>query len=145
MREEPAAPLFQRERRGVKKPCDPGSVFIKAGEAPIKQIGAQLLFEPSKRPAFEMLEHNAAQQTVGRDGGAPKIHGALAAARQCQRASGYQPRIIEQQINLAQGRVLKAGEFFEESKAEERRLALKGSNHYLIDILDYVKNRNHNL
>jgi hypothetical protein len=49
--DSPRAPhLFQRERRGVKKPCDPGSVFIKAGEAPIKQIGAQLLFEPSLLP-----------------------------------------------------------------------------------------------
>jgi hypothetical protein len=84
-----------------------------------------------------MLEHNAAQQPVGGDGGAPKIHGALAAARQCQRANGYQPRIIEQEINLARGRVLKAGEFFEERKAEERRLALKRSDHDLIDKLDY--------
>ena len=112
-------------------------VFIKAGEAPIKQIGAQLLFEPSKRPAFEMLEHNAAQQTVGRDRGAPKIHGAMATGRKRPRANGHQGRIIEQQINLAQRRVLKAGELFEESKAEQRRLALKGSDHYLIDILDY--------
>ena len=117
-------------------------VFIKAGEAPIEQIGAQLLFEPAKRPAFEVLEHDAAQQTVGRDGGAPKIHGALAATRKGPRANGYQLRIIEQEINLAEGRVLQAGEFFEESKPEQRSLALKGSNHCLIDILDYVTSRN---
>ena len=76
-------------------------IFIKAGEAPIEQIGAQLLFKPAKRPAFEVLEHHRAQQTVGGDGGAPKIHGAFAAARQCPRANGYQLRIIEEQINLA--------------------------------------------
>ena len=29
-------------------------VLIKAGKALIEQIGAQLLFEPSKRPAFEI-------------------------------------------------------------------------------------------
>jgi hypothetical protein len=34
------------------------------------------------------------------------------------------------------GRVLEAGEFFEESKPEERSLALKGPNQY--NILDYV-------
>ena len=113
-------------------------VFIKAGEAPIEEIGAQLLFEPAKRPAFEVLEHDRAQQTVGGDGGAPKIQGALAAARQGPRANGYQLRIIEQEINLAQGRVLELGEFLEESKPEQRSLALKSSDHYLIDILDYV-------
>ena len=59
------------------------------------RIGAQLLFEPAKRPAFEMLEHDTAQQTVGGDGGAPKIHGASAAARQCPRANGYQLRVIQ--------------------------------------------------
>ena len=31
VREEPAAPLFQRERRGVKKPYDPGSGLHKSG------------------------------------------------------------------------------------------------------------------
>ena len=85
-----------------------------------------------------MLEHDTAQQTVGSDRGAPKIHGALAAARQGPRANGYQFRIIEQEINLAQGRVLEVGEFLEESKPEERSLALKASDHYLIDLLDYA-------
>ena len=28
-------------------------ILIKAGEAPIEEIGAQLLFEPAKRPAFD--------------------------------------------------------------------------------------------
>ena len=84
-------------------------VFIKAGEAPIEQIGAQLLFEPAKRPALEMLEHDTAQQPVGGDGATPKIHGTLAAARQGPRANGYQLRIIEQEINLAEGRVPQAG------------------------------------
>ncbi|MGB7839038.1 MAG: hypothetical protein WBL40_13105, partial [Terrimicrobiaceae bacterium] len=51
--------------------------------------------------------------TVGGDGGAPKIHGALAAARQGPRANGYQLRIIEQEINPAEGRVLEAGELDE--------------------------------
>jgi hypothetical protein len=85
-----------------------------------------------------MLEHDAAQQAVGRDGRAPNIPGTLAPSRQHPRANGHQGRIIKQQINLAQGRVPKAGEFFEESKAKQRRLALKGSDRYLIDILDYV-------
>ena len=58
--------------------------------------------------------------------------------RQGPRANGYQLRIIEQEINLAQGRVLELSEFLEESKPEERSLALKSSDHYLIDILDYV-------
>jgi hypothetical protein len=49
----------------------------------------------------------------------------MATGRKRPRANGHQGRIIEQQINLAQRRVLKAGEFFEESKAEERRLPLK--------------------
>jgi hypothetical protein len=120
-------------------------VFIKAGEAPIDEIGTQLLFEPAKRPALEMLEHHTAQQTVGRHGATPEIHGALAAARQCPRANGYQLRIIEQEINLAEGRVLEATEFFKESKPEQRSLALKRSNHCLIDILDYVKTPQHNL
>ena len=47
-------------------------------------------------------------------------------------------RIIEQEINLAQGRVLELGEFLEESKPEQRSLALKASDHYLIDLLDYA-------
>ena len=62
----------------------------------------------------------------------------MATGRKRPRANGHQGRIIEQQINLAQRRVLKAGEFFEERKAEERRLALKRPDHYLIDILDYA-------
>ena len=61
-----------------------------------------------------------------------------AAARQGPRANGYRFRIIEQEINLAQGRVLEVGEFLEESKPEQRSLALKASDHYLIDILAYV-------
>ncbi|MGA9577444.1 MAG: hypothetical protein WBV90_07475 [Terrimicrobiaceae bacterium] len=73
-----------------------------------------------------MLEHHTAQQTVGGDGAAPERNGALAATRQCTRANGYQLRIIEQEINLAEGRVLQAAEFFEESKPEQRSLALKG-------------------
>ena len=70
------------------------------------------------------------------DNGKPQAFGA--AVRQCPRANGYQLSIIEQEINLAEGRVLQAGEFFEESKPEQRSLALKGSDHCLIDRLDYV-------
>ena len=65
------------------------------------------------------------------------MHGALA-ARQCPRANGYQLRIIEQEINPAEGRVLEAGELFEESKPKQRSLALKASDHFLIDILEYA-------
>jgi hypothetical protein len=85
-----------------------------------------------------MLEHDTAQQTVGGDGATPEIPGALAAARQGPRANGDQLRIIEQEINLNEGRVLEASELFEESKPEERSLALKASDHYLLDILDYA-------
>ena len=42
----------------------------------------------------------------------------------------------------AQGRVLEAGELFEESKPKQRSLALKASDHFLIDILDYAQKRN---
>jgi len=60
----------------------------------------------------------------------------LPPGRQRPRANGHQLRILEQQINWAQGRVLKGGEFFEESKTEERSLALKPTDHYLLDIFD---------
>ena len=73
-----------------------------------------------------MLEHDTAQQTVGGDGGAPKIQGALAAARQRPRANGDQLRIFEQEINLAEGRVLQAAEFFEESKTRTVKPGAEG-------------------
>ena len=40
---------------------------------------------------------------------------------------------------------MQAGEFFEESKPEPRSLALKRSDHCLIDILAYVTGNNDNL
>ena len=106
----------------MKTLCDPESGPHKSGlSAAIEQIGAQLLFEPAKRPALEVLEHDRAQQTVGRDSGAPKIYGALAPSRQRPRGNGHQGTIIEQQINLASG-----GSFRETSSLKKAKPKREG-------------------
>ena len=49
-------------------------IFVKARKAPIKQIGAQLLFQLPKGPASEMFKNYATQETVWSNAATAKIH-----------------------------------------------------------------------
>jgi len=44
-----------------------GRLRVKVDKAPVDQIAAQLSFQIAKTPALSVLEHAAAQKTIGSD------------------------------------------------------------------------------
>src|SRR6266704_1829905 len=68
--------LGAKQSKGSRKARVIGDgIFKKTGEAPVEQTVPQFVFELAEGPAFEMFEHDAAQQAVGGNSGPAKIFG----------------------------------------------------------------------
>ena len=76
-----------------------------------------------------MLEHHTAQQSAGAMVESPKCMERYRRPASARRPNGYQLGSIEAEVNLTSGAVLATGEFFEESKPEQRGVALKPADH----------------
>jgi hypothetical protein len=117
-------------------------VLKKTGKTPVEQAVAQFVFELAEGPVFEVFEHHATQQAVGGDSGPAEIFGTKTPPAQFFGAEAQQLVVLEQQLDFVEGDVLDGGHLFGESEEEQGRLPVSVAYHYLIDIIDYVKNDN---
>ena len=111
-------------------------IFKKAGKATVEQTVPQFVFQLAKRPAFEVFEHDAAQQSIGSDSGPTKVFGTEAPPAQFFRAEAQELVVLEQQVDFIEGDVLDGGHLLGEGEEEQRRLPDGVTYHYLIDIID---------
>ena len=129
--------LGAKQSKGPGKTGEIGDgVFKKAGKAPVEQAVAQFVFEFAEGPAFEVFEHDAAQQAVGGDSGPAEIFGTKTPSAQFFGTKRQECVVLEQQVDLVEGDVLDGGHLFGESEEEQRRLPVGVAYNYLIDIID---------
>src|SRR6266404_1909346 len=110
-------------------------IFKEASKPSVEQAVAQFVFEFPEGPAFQVLEDDTAQQTIGSDSRPAKILRTKASPAQLLGSQLQQFAVLQKCIQLVEGYVLDGRHLFSESEIEQRGLSVGAADHYLIDVI----------
>jgi hypothetical protein len=125
------------QRKQAAKGTEVGRSFrVVVGEASIDRIRAQFAFQLAEAPAFQMLQHTAAQQPVGGDAGAPGAVGFRAPAGQALPYELHERRVVEERIDGVEQVVFQQRGLLSQGEIEEPGLVLGRRYDNILDYID---------
>src|SRR5271157_1137824 len=116
-------------------------VGIEVGEAAVHQVAAQFPFQIAEAPALQVLHDTAAQQTIGGHAVPPSARRKGAARRQTLPNQVDQSGIVQELVDRVEQIVFEQGGLLGQREVEEPGLVGGGSDHNVLDYIEYDKFR----